>query len=153
MSDEYLGSIEGDLGVLKEKVRALEEAENSIVRRFIAKVEKTDLELKSLRDSHMELQHVVDKHIEWSGQVPINFEKIHAKVDGIEKALREGFLDLSQKVKGQDRDFDYFVRIPAKTVLIGMLGVLGLTFGHSIIRLSHAIWSWLDNFTSIRISK
>ncbi len=153
MADDYRGTIDGEVATLKEKVRALEEAENSIVRRFIGKVEKTDADLKTLRDSHVELEHTVQGHIKWSGQIPINYERLHLKVEGLETAVREGFADLSQKVKGQDRDFDYFVRIPAKTVLIGILGVFGLTFGNSIIRMSHAVWTWFDNATSIRFPK
>jgi len=153
MADEHYGSLDAEVATLKEKVRAIEESENSAVRRFIGKVEENNIQIRSLRDDQNEIKHVLDDHIKCSGQIPINYERLHKKFETLEKTVREGFADLSQKFNGQDKDFNYFVRIPAKTVLIGMLGVFGLTFGHTIIKMSHAVWEWFDSATGIRISK
>lgn len=143
----------GDIATLKEKVRVIEESDHSVMRRFVSKIDQNNFEIKVLRDGHIELQHVVEDHVKWSAQIPINYERLHLKVESLETVVREGFHDISGKVKGQDRDFNYFIRIPAKTFFVGMIGVFGLAFANTIMRFSHAVGDWFFGLFTFKYPK
>lgn len=148
--------LHAEVATLKEKVRVIEESDSSLIKRFIGKIEDNRSQIQILRDEYVNMKNTLENHIEWSGQISINYEKLHSKVENLETLVRKGFQDLSLKVTGQDRDFNYFVRIPAKTVIIGALGVIGVIFGHTIIKIiqhtSTYIAHLFDKFMTVKTS-
>lgn len=147
MIDEHYGALQAEVATLREKVRAIEESESSTIRRFIGKIDKNNSEIQVLRETQMEIKTILDGHINWSSQIPINYEKLNTHVRDLEQTVKDGFAELKTQIKGQDKDFDYFVRLPAKTVLLGALGVLGVAVAHSFMRVAHWVWDWWKAFS------
>lgn len=145
--DEYDGGVVSDLATLKEKVRALEANDFSVLAKFVNRVDSLAVEVSQTKAKVIELEHSHTQHLEWSAQIPINYEKVNAHVRALEQTVKDGFAELKTQIKGQDKDFDYFVRLPAKTVLLGALGVLGVAVAHSFMRVVHWVWDWWKAFS------
>ena len=146
-NDEYDGGIVSDLATLKEKVRALEANDFSVLAKFVNRVDSLAVEVSQTKAKVIELEHSHTQHLEWSAQIPINYEKVNAHVRALEQTVKDGFSELKTQIKGQDKDFDYFVRLPAKTVLLGALGVLGVAVAHSFMRVVHWVLDWWKTFS------
>lgn len=147
INDEYDGGVVSDLATLKEKVRSLEANDFSVLSKFVNRVDSLAVELSQTRAKVIELEHSHNTHLEWSAQIPINYEKLNTHVRALEQTVKDGFAELKTQIKGQDKDFDYFVRLPAKTVLLGALGVLGVAVAHSFMRVVHWVWDWWKAFS------
>ena len=146
-NDEYDGVVLSDLATLKEKVRALEANDFSVLAKFVGRVDSLAVELSQTKAKVIELEHSHQTHMEWSAQIPINYEKVNAHVRALEQTVKDGFSELKTQIKGQDKDFDYFERLPAKTVLLGALGVLGVAVAHSFVKITHWVWDWWKAFS------